>query len=246
MLPTIELSDLQIPTYFLFISLIVVFEIFYLLRRTKQFALDSKVGLDLFLAAIIGGFLGARLLHVFYEEPYIYKAHPLNVLYFWNGGFVYYGGFLAGFACATLLALFKKQNFFKWADLSTPLISSAYLLGRLGCFLNGCCYGKVCELPWALATADGILRHPTALYAAGLEAFCFVGVLLLERKKILSTGSLFLFWLMGHSASRILVEYFREDFRGPLLLGLSVSSVISVCLLAVSAGVWLLRGKITK
>ena len=249
MLPFIHIASLQIPTFFLVISLTVLcsLSLFYSALNSKRFALLSRAGfvpsdgIDLSLILMVSGFLGARLMHVFYELPEFYFANPKMILAFWQGGFVFYGGFLlallGGFAWLKIrIRRFKRKpsftkSFFQWADLLAPAVSLSYLLGRFGCLLEGCCYGRFTEVPWAIA-----LRHPTPLYASLMEAINFLVLFFISRKKdlFLKEGSLFFTWLFLHSCFRMIMESFRDDFRGPTFGVLSISSLISISLAVIS------------
>lgn len=179
---------------------------------------------------MISGFLGGRLFHVFYEEPQYYLHQPLAVFKFWNGGFVYYGGFLAALAASLIYGQFKSLKLLSWADFFTPLFSLAYALGRFGCFFEGCCYGQFCDLPWAVHG-----RHPTQLYMVLTEFLTLILILFLEQKIKKShrpSGFLFLTWLLFHSLGRFLIEFFRADERGSTVFhNLSISQFISILII---------------
>src|SRR5690606_10671308 len=126
--------------------------------------LQRITAIDLTLVVLVAGFLGARLLHVVYEDWATYLLQPAQIFYIWNGGFVFLGGLGAALIAGILFCSFKREPFWFWADAAVLPAALAYGLGRLGCFLNGCCYGDICELPWAM-TLHGVGRHPTQLYA---------------------------------------------------------------------------------
>ena len=236
MIPVIQLGPLQIPTFFLIISLSLSCLLFFLSYRVEQFSKNRKIAFDIALLLMASSFIGARLLHIFYEEWAYYRAQPLQIFYFWNGGFVFFGGLILCLITGYIYARTKKINFLEWADFFTPLFSLGHALGRVGCFLSGCCFGAPCALPWAYAG-----KHPTALYLAGGEFMIFLLLLLFEKKQVCKfmSGGLFAKWLLLHSLLRFNVEYFRDDFRGlfinlPLLGSLSVSQVISLVIIVLS------------
>tara|TARA_B100000749_G_scaffold280894_1_gene280510 strand:+ start:68075 stop:68743 length:669 start_codon:yes stop_codon:yes gene_type:complete len=212
-------------------------------------------GIDIALALMVGGFVGARLMHILYEFPDYYIEDPMAVFRFWQGGFVFYGGALGGFFSALAVIRIKKMDFYAWAEVYAPIAPLGYALGRLACFFNGCCYGHKCDLPWAMQfpLVDG-LRHPTQLYATGLELVLFGIVLGLSKMRLKGqltgktkawlepSGQLLFLWIMGHSINRIIMESFRDDFRGSDLFGLSVSTWISIALFF-SASTILLKRK---
>lgn len=229
MYPQLQFAGLAISTYFLVISLAVTIAVLWFIRLAEQNHLARVVAIDLSLVVLIGGFIGARLLHVFYEEPQIYKANPLLVLEVWNGGFVFFGGLVGAFIAAVSFCKIKHEPFWFWADVATLPISLSYMLGRLGCFFNGCCYGQPADVPWAV-TLEGTHRHPTQLYASGWELLLFV-MLYFAKGHFKVSGYLFNTWLIVHCLGRIVMESFRDDPRGHLLFGVSVSTVIAVALI---------------
>ncbi|MBC7741645.1 MAG: prolipoprotein diacylglyceryl transferase [Bdellovibrionaceae bacterium] len=232
MIPEIVLGAIRIPTFFLVISLSLSILLVFLSKRVDQFGKSRTHAFNLALILMAAGFIGGRLMHVFYEDWAYYRADLVQILFFWNGGFVFYGGMLACLAAAWLYVKFQKLNFFEWADFFTPLLSLSHALGRVGCLLAGCCYGSMCLLPWALDN-----RHPTALYLIGGELIIFAYVRWCERAvikgsaKIPPRGQLFIKWVFLHSLLRFEVEYFRDDFRGhfftlPAFGSISISQMI--------------------
>jgi phosphatidylglycerol---prolipoprotein diacylglyceryl transferase len=218
-----------IPSYLFVISMVFCIGIVWISRRARSRALDYKLSLDLSLAFMAGSLIGARLLHVIYERPDIYLTDPMRIFEVWRGGFVFYGGAMtAALFCFVLLKI-RREPFLPWADLFAPVLAFGYALGRIGCFLEGCCYGRQCDLPWAV---HGL--HPTQLYATFWE-FAVLGFLLwLERRPGLHRkGFVFFVWMALHGLGRLLMEHFRDDFRGPEAMGLSISTVLSLIIVAI-------------
>lgn len=245
MFPIIHLtSTVGIPTYYLVISLVVILCLFWLTRRTEKFHLSRNVTLDLSLILMICGFIGGRLMHVFYENFFYYQENWLRIFYFWDGGFVFYGGALLAATTGILFLEWKtNKETEKYLDMFAPVVALAYGLGRIGCLLAGCCYGRSCELPWAIAG-----RHPAQAYAFlwELGVVCILlGIQSIQpthRKPAVlkHAGSVFYVWMILHGIGRLLMESFRDDFRGPSL-GLSISSWISLGLIAL--GLFLLLNR---
>ena len=229
-------------------SLSLSIGIIWSFKRTPN--LLRKTLLDMSLGLMLGGFILARATHVFYEAPSYYLDNPLEVLMIWKGGFVFYGGAIGGFLGAFFVLKAKGENWAQWADWLAPVGAFSYGVGRMGCFFAGCCYGQVTTLPWSITFPHVLAaRHPTQLYATFME-WCICGILLsLEKKKsFLSTpGRVFFTWITLHSIARFFMESLRDDFRGPDLLGLSVSQIISGFLWIVGLwGVVWYRGSIKK
>ena len=229
MFPDLALFGVHVQTYFLVICAGTLVATFWFLRRVETRGLNRVAAIDLTLVCLIGGFIGARLLHVFFEEPSWYAAAPLEVLEVWNGGFVYLGGvFFAVLAWAAFLRG-ESEPLFLWADIAAPPIAIGYAIGRVGCLFNGCCYGKFCSLPWSVYMHGGS-RHPTQAYAT-LWELGVVGLLLYFEPKFKRVGLLFSAWLVLHGIGRILMEIYRDDPRGTLIYGMSLGIWMSLGLI---------------
>jgi phosphatidylglycerol:prolipoprotein diacylglycerol transferase len=168
-------------------------------------------------------------------------CHPprdcLEVLKFWHGGLAFYGGFLLAVRVGLWFARRKALGVWRVADLVSPFIALGLFFGRMGCYLNGCCYGPACELPWAVRfPGHRDLVHPTQLYEAAaalaISAVLYYGV----RSRKRGHGQVFAGLLVGYGVIRFLLEYVRADERG-IYFGLSTSQWIAIPLVA--AGLWL-------
>lgn len=238
MYPIISITpDFGIPTYYLVLSLALCVSLLWLVRRAEQFHLSRELALDVSLIIMVSGFIGARLFHVFYEDFTYYQEDPWRVLYFWNGGFVFYGGAALAAVTSVLFLNFKTKGYFEsYLDLFAPVVSFSYCIGRVACLLTGCCYGKYCLLPWAISG-----RHPTQAYASLWELGTLLILLGCEKIPAQSrrptflakSGSIFYLWMILHAVGRLVMEAFRDDFRGPTF-GLSISSWISLAVIALA------------
>jgi phosphatidylglycerol:prolipoprotein diacylglycerol transferase len=235
-------------SYVLYFSILYCFLIFYTVYRAKKLNTDTKIALDIALILMVGGFVGARLMHVLYEEPQYYVDHWVRIFQFWAGGFVFYGGFLLAISGASFYVWKKKESWLKWADFYAPICALGYGLGRIGCLLAGCCYGRACDFPWAITLSwdeKMIPRHPTQIYATLFELLVFFVLIWGEKLKNRKPGMLFFSWILAHGFGRVMMEYFRDDFRGPTILNLSISTWTSLVL--ISAGVaYFLSSKIVE
>lgn len=233
MFPTLTIFGLSISTYFLVISVASIIGSLWFIKRCEQRDLKRITAIDMTLVCLVGGFLGARLLHIFWEESDFYRQNPLAVLEVWNGGFVFLGGVVGAWLAGTLFSVIQREPFWFWADRAAPCVALSYALGRVACFLNGCCYGRHCELPWAIHL-HGEFRHPTQLYAT-LWELVVVGILLKMEPRLRTSGALFGLWLVLHSLGRLTMEVFRDDPRGPLVYGQSLGTWMSFAIFVVGA-----------
>jgi phosphatidylglycerol:prolipoprotein diacylglycerol transferase len=202
------------------------------LREARRRNFPQEGVYDLVLWAAIGGIIGARLIYVFYYWE-LYSLSPWRVFAIWEGGLVFYGGVIGGAIAVLFVIFFKNLSLKDTADIVGLVLPLGVSIGRIGCFLNGCCYGKPTNLPWAIVfpRLGSIPRHPTQIYESlyALFIFAFLWVL---RDRIPRGLSLF-FFLFFYSIFRFLNEFLRVN--PPFLFGLTGSQVFSVVLFAVSA-----------
>lgn len=179
-------------------------------RRTGLVTPETVI--DIALCLCVGGLIGARLLYVLLEFGY-YRQNPWEILNIKAGGLSFYGGAIAGFGAAWWYGRRKKLEPWPIADLLVPYAALGYAIVRIGCFLNGCCYGTASHLPWAIACKAGdplTLRHPTQLYAS-LGSLILFGILLAFRKHKRFPGFLFFLYAGLYAVMRGVIEGFRES-----------------------------------
>ncbi|HRO66031.1 MAG TPA: prolipoprotein diacylglyceryl transferase [Pseudobdellovibrionaceae bacterium] len=246
MLPWIRIGEVSLPSFLLVQSLNAVLLLAWARSRALRLNLSPRVALDLVLTVLVSGLIGGRLLHVLWETPGFYLENPTAVFHLMNGGYVYFGGLIAGLLAGFFFLKLRGEAFQtgSWFDFAAPLASLGTALGRIGCFLAGCCYGKVCFLRWAFPFQDdkglSLLRHPTQLYSVLWELGVLAILLGLEKipaknrpSFLRPAGALFLTWVVLHGIGRFLIEFVRDDFRGPVFY-LSISQWLSVCALVLS------------
>ncbi len=234
-LPWIDLGFVRIQTYFVITSLILSALAFLIVRRARDLDFSTRKALDLYIGAMIGGFLGARLFHILWEEPKYYLEDPTRVFDILQGGFVWYGGLIGGLATIYgLLELRRKKgeplSLLAWLDLFTPIAAIGYGLGRLACVLTGCCYGGICHLH------DYVFRFPTQGFAVVYELAIASLLVRAENRRWhggRKSGHIFFLWLTLHGFGRLIMEFLRDDPRGPELFGLSIASFVSLILILV-------------
>jgi phosphatidylglycerol:prolipoprotein diacylglycerol transferase len=169
---------------------------------------------------MIGAILGARAVYVatYWQEEF--AGQPLQEIFaIWHGGLVYYGGLIGASLAGLIFLRWKKLPVWKIADVLAPSIALGSVFGRVGCLLNGCCYGRACDLPWAIRfPADNPLHppttpvHPTEAYDAllNLGLYFFLAWLFRRRK---FDGQIFATYLLCYAVTRSFVEYFRGDYN---------------------------------
>ncbi len=226
----LKILNFEISVYFLFLSLTFTFAVPLIIQRAKALSLSTIHALDLYLFVLIGSFLGSRVMYVLYQEPFFYWSNPKQIFFFWNGGYIFFGGFLGAIIAGLIFCHIHKEPLKKWLNFSIPILSLSYAIGRIACLLSGCCYGKELNAWWSVFMHHSN-RHPTQLYASIMELFIFSVLILVEKKKGFKSFLVLPWWMVLHGTARIVMEQFRADPRGMNLLGVSISTNISVILI---------------
>lgn len=229
MLPEIKFFGILIPTYFGFLSALYCVLLILVVKKTeKENSLNPTQVLNACFWIMVPAFVGARILHVLWESPEIYYQDWHRIFKIWNGGFVYFGGFLAGVLGLWGYTKYNKENFWVFADFFVPVAAFGYGVGRIACFLAGCCYGAYCDFAWAPGG-----RNPVQLYSTVLEVINGYILWKLSQRSSFSSkpGMISAVFLVSHGMIRFGLEFLRADFRGNTLLGLSISSWISLGLI---------------
>jgi len=209
----LEIGTLKIYSYGLFIALGILAATIWMVRQVKKEGKPPEFVLDIVLIGVIFGIIGARLFYVFLYEPAYYLSHPLHILYIREGGLAFYGGLLLGLA-AILIYLYRRRiPILAFLDLAAPATALAYAIGRFGCFLNGCCYGKATAVPWGVVfpVVDGLKRHPTQLYSVLAGFIIFILLLWVKRRGVRFQGQLFALFLILYGVYRAVIDLFREN-----------------------------------
>lgn len=252
---TIPFLGLKVYGYGAMLVLAFASSTWLAVRRARREKLDPELVLDMAFWLFAGGLVGARL---FYCIQYWGRGIDsiLDVFQFWKGGIVYYGGILGG---VLAFFIYNRVNPFPirpYLDALAPSIAVGTLFGRLGCFLNGCCFGDVCHTalgvrfpqhtdPWNTEVRLGLIPpdalsslplHPTQLYSA-LDALVLLILLSAYYPIRRRDGEVMGVLMIAYPITRSLIEYLRND-EGIFFAGLTISQTISVGLLASAALYW--------
>lgn len=215
-----ELGALKVHWYGILLATGFLAGLWTATRRAPLTGIPADKISDAGLWLIIGAIIGARMLYVTTYWRDSFAGQPwTEVFMIQRGGLVYYGGLIgAALAC---IAFCRRHQLALWkvADVLTPSIALGYVFGRLGCLMNGCCFGSACEYPWAIrfpanlngGPPSGVPLHPTQIYEALLNLALY-GLLawLYRRKKF--DGAVFATYLVCYAMARSLVEVFRGDY----------------------------------
>lgn len=217
------------------VSLAVLFLILWLLRAIRKGAdISYNTAINAAIVGIPSGVVFARLLHVIDKWSY-YIENPGQII--GGGGLTIYGAVLGAALGIWIYSKIKKFSFGYFVDVLAPGIILAQAIGRVGCVLNGCCYGSetfiFCAViytnPESLAPI-GVGVHPTQVYEIIYNLIVF-GVLLLLRGRLRPDGSLFMVYLSLYSLWRFAIGFIRDV--DPFLFGLQQAQIIGLVILAI-------------
>lgn len=229
-----QFGSITLYTYGLFVGLGFLAAVYFASYRAKKEGIPQDKITDLFVVILASSILGARFLYVFinFNE---FKSDFFAVFKIWNGGLVFYGGFIAALISAFLFIKLSRLPLGRVADITAPAVAIGHTLGRIGCFFAGCCYGKVCELPWAVTFEDKaslaplhINLHPTQLYESISNLILFFILILVDKRKKYD-GMTFWVYIFLYGLLRSFIEIFRGDPRGNFIFSsISVSQGIGL------------------
>lgn len=195
-------------------------------RRARAVGMDPARVQRVALTGLLAGLAGGRAAYVLLNWE-IYGANPLEILRMDHGGLVFYGGLAAGVLAGVLAIRAAKLPVLATLDLLMPPLVAAHAAGRVGCFLNGCCYGAPTALPWGVLFPPDILyRHPTQLYETGALLLIFLALKRAERLSPPAGTVLFLYGLL-YGTWRFFLEFLRGD-SPRVLSGLTVFQLASL------------------
>jgi phosphatidylglycerol:prolipoprotein diacylglycerol transferase len=231
-----HVGPLAIHTYGVLVAAGFLLGITVAARRAKSEGIEPERINDLGVLLIVAGMLGGKLFHiVFFWNEFIagWRAAGLASL---REGFVFYGGFICASLATVVYARRKKLPLAKLADAFAPAIALGHALGRLGCFFEGCCYGKVCSLPWAVKfpaehPMDSLPVHPTQLYEAAGNLVIFAALAAFRKR---FDGQVWWLYVLSYGALRFVVEFFRGDYDVHYFGVFTLGHVIAAGLVAVA------------
>ncbi len=206
--------------------------VFLLMLNRRHADMDSEQITDMAMICMIAGILGARIFYVvqFWE---LYRDKPFSIIRIDQGGLVFFGGFICSTASIIVYCRWKKLNMLNVLDMFGPSLAIAHFFGRIGCFMNGCCYGKPSNLPWAVqfpngsAPAEafpGMTLHPVQLYESAFNLV--LAAVLLFLMKRMRPGQIAATYLICYGIGRFSIESLRGDHHQFIMDKFTVSQSI--------------------
>ena len=247
-----NLGPFTIYTYGVLLAAAYLIGLKLAMVRARARQLDAARVLDLGVWIIISALVGAKLMLLAVDFQY-FRANPRELLTLARSGGVFYGGLI--FAVAVSVWYIRCRGLPLWTtfDVFAPGIALGHAVGRAGCLMAGCCFGRPTDVAWAITFTDpaaaanvgtplGVPLHPTQVYEAGAELAILTLLLLTERRGRPFPGRTFWAYMLLYAMSRFAIEFYRGDERG-MVLGVSTSQFISLLIapLSIAMLVWLKR-----
>lgn len=238
-----EIGGFPIYTYGLLLAAAYLLGLQLALVRARSRGLDQNRVMDLGIWIIVSALVGAKLLLLIVEWE-TYGQSPGELLTLVRSGGVFYGGLIVAVIVALWYLWRHRLPVWTVTDVFAPGIALGHVIGRMGCFFAGCCFGRPTDVPWAVTftseyaaqhvgTPINVPLHPTQLYEAGAELLILAVLLLTERTGRPFPGRTFWGYMLMYAVSRFVIEFFRGDTRG--VVGIfSTSQFVSLLIVPIA------------
>jgi phosphatidylglycerol---prolipoprotein diacylglyceryl transferase len=212
-----QLGDFPVYTYGVLMALAIVLGALWLRRRAAKLGVSEDTVYAAVVCMVLFGLLGARLFYIAYFPQLL--ADPVSALLD-RGGLVWYGGLFGAVVSGIIFLRLRGVALWPFADAAIVPAALGLAIGRIGCFMSGCCFGSPCDLPWAVQFPVGHetypqYLHPTQLYESGGVVLIMLGLLWLEKRYAVlgrqTNGRLFWTFLGAYGVLRFLMECLRAD-----------------------------------
>ncbi|OQM34008.1 prolipoprotein diacylglyceryl transferase [bacterium endosymbiont of Pedicinus badii] len=240
-----------------FLSFLIVMLIIVNKSKKKNFFLKKEEIIDFLYYIFLGIIIGGRIGYVFIYEADFFIKNPKEIFFIWKGGMSFHGGLIGTIISLKIYSYRMKKKFFKISDLVSQLSPIGIFFGRIGNFINGELWGRVCtKFSWCMLFPNsraqdqvflrnnpefietfkkyGMLpRHPSQIYEMLLEGLLLYLILLFLSKKKFSSGIISSIFLFTYGIFRFLAEIFREpdENLGVFLNFLSMGQILSILMI---------------
>lgn len=235
-----EVGGITLYSYGLMIAIAFLTGILYAVKQAPKEGLKEDHVLEVLMIVIVLAALGSRLVFVARNFDFYRNEFLWGILAFRDGGLVFHGGFIFAVLGVLAYSYYRRLSFFKLMDLGVMLVAIGYPITRIGCFLNGCCYGTPSDLPWAVVypAVDDISRHPAQLYSSLIMVVVLIILLHLRKFKYFE-GFLLSWFLILYGMYRFVMEFVRVN---PTVIGgLTEPQLVALAFVVIGAGVLIIQ-----
>jgi phosphatidylglycerol:prolipoprotein diacylglycerol transferase len=225
MFPKLHIGPLALPTYGLAVLVAFAVSVWIALRRAPKYGISKSEVVDLAFYPLLAGVVGARLLFILQE---FHHMSWKEVLSFRFEGLTSFGGLIGGFIAVVVVCKRRGYSLSSMLDLLFPPFLVGQAIGRVGCVLNGCCFGRECpqDLPWGMHFNNmAEPHHPAQLYESLILVGLFGLAVLLEKRK-LPKGVLAAVSVFFAGLARFIYEFWRAGTIEEVKAGVASSTRI--------------------
>ncbi len=227
-------GPIHIYSYGLMVAVAFLVSTFLLSRYAISLKLNKDFFWNLSFWVLLGGIAGGRLLYIALNLRF-FLDNPAEIVMLWHGGLVWYGGFLGGLGLGISYIKSKRESLLKTLDIIVPFVALGHSIGRIGCFLNGCCYGK--PVGWGIYfPVHNDYLIPTQIFSSLGLLVVFI-ILRVVQERPHRDGAMVVMYLLLSSVERFFEEVFRNDSPRNFY-GLTIFQVISVMLFLSALILW--------
>ncbi|AOV16448.1 prolipoprotein diacylglyceryl transferase [Acidihalobacter aeolianus] len=197
---------------------LVAFALYLLLAMARAgkpgFALSRRQAVEALIHGELGAYLGGRIGYILFYNLPLYLAHPLQILAVWQGGMSFHGGLIGVILSLAWMARREKLSLVATTDFVAPLIPLGLAAGRIGNFINGNLFGRVChgDFAWCAYFPNGgdVLRYPSQLFEGLGEGPLLFALLWWFSRRPRPTGAVSALFLIGYGIIRFALEFIRQ------------------------------------
>lgn len=198
--------------------------------QARKENINPEIIFNLSFLSFISGIIGARLLYVIENMGY-YVRNPMEIIMLQHGGLSWFGGLIFGVFFSIVYLKRNKLSLYKIFDLVIPFVALAQAIGRIGCLLNGCCFGKISRFGLYFDVYQSVLI-PTQIYSSLILIFIFI-ILRFIQERPHREGEILFSYLLLYSIKRFFIEFWRGD-NEIIFLGMTLFQIISIAVFCLS------------
>lgn len=213
-----KIGPFTIYSYGLMLALAFLFSVSLAKAEAKRQKLNSQIIFNFCLISFIFGIIGGRIFYIVENIAY-YLRDPLEIIMLQHGGLSWFGGLFAGALSGVLYLKNKEESIYKILDLIAPFLALAQAIGRIGCLLNGCCFGRTVV--------------PIQIYSSLFLLLIFMALRFLQAHSH-KKGEVFFVYLMLYCLKRFFIEFWRMD-NPVIFFRLTLFQLISIVIFLLTA-----------
>ncbi len=230
----VKIGPIQLYTYGALLATAFVAGIYVAMRSAEKEGIKPEFIADLGILIILSSIVGARLFYIIFYDFKNTLENPRGLFTLQQTGLVFYGGLILAVAAGVGFCIRRKVSVPVLMDVAAPSVALGQAIGRIGCFMSGCCYGAPTSAVWGVNFPHlDYARHPTQIYESLATFTIFLG-LMFFRKRATRVGQVMWLYIVTYTIVRFTLEFFRGD--NPLFaFGLTISQIVSIVALAAMA-----------